>query len=185
MPFETILAALLALVRLNFTSPSQLLLLLLIPSFLPNSPFPSNTQNCERAAASPISESLKAENSGGVPTLSTRMAPSRSSSSLFLTAVAAAALLLFSAAAPLRAGASAFPEALDAGDAYFSDEALAHLSESLTKCERRGEREDCFFFFSLLCFSLVVCFLLLPPQLSLTFFFPPRPSKKIKKIKIK
>ena len=91
------------------------------------------------------------------------MAPPRSSSPLFLAAVFAAALLFFAAAAPLRAGASAFPEALDAGDGYFSDEAFAHLSESLTKCEeriveeRKRERES-------VVFSCLFSFF---------FFFPP------------
>ena len=71
-----------------------------------------------------------------------RSSSSSSSSSLFLTAVVAVTLLFFASAAPLRAGASAFPEALDAGDAYFSDEALARLSESLTKCEHRGRGRE-------------------------------------------
>lgn len=64
------------------------------------------------------------------------MAPPRSSPLLFLFAALAAVVLLVVVAAPLSATASAFPETLDAGDAsLFSDEALAHLSESLTKCE--------------------------------------------------
>lgn len=63
------------------------------------------------------------------------MATLRSSPLFFLFAAFATAAFVLSAA-PLSATASAFPEALDAGNAsLFSDEALTHLSESLTKCE--------------------------------------------------
>ena len=99
------------------------------------------------------------------------MAPSSRSSFLSFAAAVAAAVLLVAAVAPLRAAqASAFPEALDAADASFSDEALNHLSESLTKCKRgkrEGERErdrDSSVF------SFVV--LLLPPLFSLTPLLP-------------
>lgn len=160
------------------------LLLLLLFFFFFSSPLPPQLslpfKHAElRESHSPKFENLKVENSGSVPSLSTKMAPPRS---LFLTAVVAVALLLFSAA-PLRAGASAFPEALDAGEAYFSDEALAHLSESLTKCERKGERETAFF---LLCFSLGVFLASSPPTFAHFLWggkTQPRPSKKIKKTK--
>ena len=100
------------------------------------------------------------------------MAPSSRSSFLSFAAAVAAAVLLVAAVAPLRAAqASAFPEALDAADASFSDEALNHLSESLTKCKRgkrEGEREReteiAVFFLLSFCFS--------PPSFRSLPFFP-------------
>jgi len=101
---------------------------------------------------------------------------------LFAVAVVAASL-------PLGASASAFPEVLDArSDALFPEEALTHLSESLTKCEfgkrkRQKERKREGVFSSVFLASSPSLpsslFLSSSSFFSLSFSLPPQTTKKV------